>query len=71
MTQGKARNMRLIAITTLIVLIFLVIWQNSASTTLRILVFSAELPLMVWLGVFFVLGFLLGLAMMWTYRRRQ
>lgn len=71
MTHGKARNMRLIAITSLIVLIFLVIWQNSASTTLRILVFSAELPLMVWLGVFFVLGFLLGLAMMWTYRRRQ
>ncbi|HET9034096.1 MAG TPA: LapA family protein [Dokdonella sp.] len=68
--QGATRKTRLIVITVLIVLVFLVIWQNSATTTLSILIFSAALPLMVWLGVFFVIGFLLGAAMMWTYRRR-
>ncbi len=67
---GNVRKFRLATILVVIVLVLLVIWQNSATTTLSVLVFSAALPLMVWLGVFFVIGFLLGAAMMWAYRRR-
>ena len=53
-----------------VMLVLLVIWQNSEVTTLSILIFSANLPLMVWLGTFLMIGFLLGVALMWSYRRR-
>jgi uncharacterized integral membrane protein len=49
----------------------LVIWQNSQATTLSLLSFSSELPLMVWLGRFLIIGSLLGIALMSAYRRRQ
>ncbi|MGB0135327.1 LapA family protein [Dokdonella sp.] len=67
----KSRTGRLATIAVVAVLVLLVIWQNSEVTTLSILVFSANLPLMVWLGCFLVIGFLLGVALMWSYRRRQ
>ena len=68
--SGNARNGRLITIAVVSVLVLLVIWQNSEVTTLSILIFSANLPLMVWLGTFLMIGFLLGVALMWSYRRR-
>lgn len=67
---GQANKSRLIAIAVVAVLVLVVIWQNSEATTLSILVFNANLPLMVWLGTFFAIGFLLGVALMWSYRRR-
>lgn len=66
----KSRTARLATIATLTILVLFVIWQNSEATTLRILFFSANLPLMVWLGGFLVIGMLLGVALMWSYRRR-
>ena len=65
------RKARIITIIVLIVLLLMVIWQNSAETTLSLLFFSAELPLMVWLGLFLVIGILLGVGLMWSYRRRN
>lgn len=65
------RHGRLITIAIVTVLVLLVIWQNSQTTTLSILFFDADLPLMVWLGGFLAIGFLLGVTLMWSYRRRQ
>ncbi|MEZ5461709.1 LapA family protein [Dokdonella sp.] len=68
--SGK-RHGRLITIAIVTVLVLLVIWQNSQTTTLSILFFDADLPLMVWLGGFLGIGFLLGVTLMWSHRRRQ
>ena len=70
-SPSKARHYRLIAILTLVLLLLLLIWQNSEATTLSLLFFSAELPLMIWLGLFLLIGLLLGMALMWTLRRRS
>lgn len=69
--RAKSRTTRLVTIAIIAVLVLLVIWQNSEVTTLSFLVFNASLPLMVWLGCFLAIGFLLGVALMWSYRRRQ
>ena len=69
-TLSKARTIRLVMIFALIAFLMFVIWQNSAATSVSFLFFSAELPLMVWLGLFLVVGMLLGIAFMWSYRRR-
>lgn len=66
----KSRTGRLVTIAVVALLVLLVIWQNSEVTTLSILVFSANLPLMVWLACFLAIGFLLGVTLMWSYRRR-
>ncbi len=66
---GKRGTGRLLAIALVALLVLLVIWQNSETTTLSILIFSANLPLMVWLASFLAIGFLLGVALMWSYRR--
>ena len=66
---GKRGAGRLLAIALVALLVLLVIWQNSETTTLSILIFSANLPLMVWLASFLAIGFLLGVALMWSYRR--
>ncbi|HMM65692.1 MAG TPA: LapA family protein [Dokdonella sp.] len=68
---GNARKIRLVTILVVIVLVLLVIWQNSEPIRLSLLIFSAVLPLMVWLAVFLVIGLLLGIALMWSYRRRS
>lgn len=68
---GKSISGRQIGIAVVTVLVLLVIWQNSESTALSILFFSVNLPLMVWLAAFLAVGFLLGVAVMWSYRRRQ
>ncbi|SFN46081.1 LapA family protein [Dokdonella immobilis] len=67
---SKSRHYRLVAILVLILLLVLIIWQNSQTTTLSLLFFSAELPLMIWLGLFLVIGVLLGVALACSYRRR-
>jgi uncharacterized integral membrane protein len=67
----NARKFRIAAIFIVIVLVLLVIWQNSEMTTLKLLMFSAELPLMLWLGLFLLTGVLLGVALMWSDRRRR
>lgn len=69
-SASGSRKFRLVAILVIIVLLFMVIWQNSAETTLSLLFFSAQLPLMVWLGLFLLIGILLGVSLMWSYRRR-
>ena len=66
---GKARKIRIASILVVVVLLLLVIWQNSAPTTLSLLIFSADLPLMLWLALFLVTGILAGIALMWSYRR--
>jgi uncharacterized integral membrane protein len=71
MPESRTRHYRLVAILVLIVLLMLVVWQNSEATRLRLLFFSAELPLMVWLALFLVIGLMLGIALMWTHRRRS
>ena len=68
--NGNARKIRIVSILVVIVLLLLVIWQNSAPTTLSLLIFSAELPLMVWLALFLGTGILAGIALMWSYHRR-
>jgi uncharacterized integral membrane protein len=67
----KARKFRIAAIVAVIVLVLLVIWQNSEMTTVKLLMISAELPLMLWLGLFLLTGVLLGVALMWSDRRRH
>lgn len=69
--SSNARKFRVAAICALIVILLLVIWQNSAKTTVTLLMFSAELPLMLWLGFFLLTGVLLGVALMWSYQRRR
>lgn len=68
---SKSRHYRVVAILMLILLLVLVIWQNSEATTLSLLFFRAELPLMIWLVLFLMIGLLLGIALMWTYQRRS
>jgi uncharacterized integral membrane protein len=67
----NARKFRIAVIFAVIVLVLLVIWQNSEMTTLKLLMISAELPLMLWLGLFLLTGVLLGVALMWSDRRRH
>jgi uncharacterized integral membrane protein len=67
----NARKFRIAAIFAVIVLVLLVIWQNSEMTTVKLLMISAELPLMLWLGLFLLTGVLLGIALMWSDRRRH
>ena len=67
---GKARKIRIVGILVVVIVLLLAIWQNSIPTTLSLLFFSAELPLMVWLALFLVTGIILGIALMWSYRRR-
>ena len=69
--SGNPRKIRIASILVVIVLLLLVIWQNSAPTTLSLLIFSAELPLMVWLALFLGAGILAGVALMWSYRRHN
>jgi uncharacterized integral membrane protein len=67
----NARKFRIAAISAVIVLVLMVIWQNSEMTTVKLLMISAELPLMLWLGLFLLTGVLLGVALMWSDRRRH
>ncbi len=67
---SKIHKIRTVAILVMITLLLLVIWQNSAPTRLSLLFFSAELPLMIWLAIFLVIGILLGIALAWSHRRR-
>jgi uncharacterized integral membrane protein len=69
--SSNARKFRIAAIFAVIVLVLLVIWQNSEMTTVKLLMISAELPLMLWLGLFLLTGVLLGVALMWSDRRRR
>jgi uncharacterized integral membrane protein len=69
--SNNARKFRIAAIFAVIVLVLLVIWQNSEMTTVKLLMISAELPLMLWLGLFLLTGVLLGVALMWSDRRRR
>lgn len=67
---GNARKIRLVTLVVVLVLVLLVIWQNSDPIRLSVLVFSAVLPLMAWLALFLVIGILIGVGLMWSYRRR-
>lgn len=67
---GNARKFRLATILVVIVLVLLVIWQNSEPVRLSLLFFGAVLPLMAWLALFLVIGILIGVTLMWSYRRR-
>ena len=69
-TSVHARKIRLIALVVLFVLVLLIIWQNSDPIRLSFLVFSAVLPLMAWLTLFLLIGILMGVGLMWSYRRR-
>ena len=69
-TSGHARKIRLITLVVLFVLVLLIIWQNSDPIRLSFLVFSAVLPLMAWLTLFLLIGILMGVGLMWSYRRR-
>ena len=53
-----------------ILMLLTIIWQNRVPTTLVLLIFRAELPLMLWLAVFLLAGILLGAALMLSWRRR-
>ncbi|MEP6882188.1 MAG: LapA family protein [Dokdonella sp.] len=61
---------RIIAILLVVVMLLTIIWQNSVPTTLVLLIFRAELPLMLWLAVFLLVGILIGAALTWSWRRR-
>ena len=65
-----SRKFRIITILLIVVLLLTVIWQNSAPTTLVLLIFSAQLPLMLWLAVFLLIGILVGVTLVWSWRRR-
>lgn len=68
---ARLKSFRSIVAIVLVVLLLVIAWQNSVPAPLYFLGFSAEMPLMVWLGLFLCLGILLGVALMWSYRRRQ
>jgi uncharacterized integral membrane protein len=67
---ARLKSFHSIVVIVLIVLALVVAWQNSAPSALYFLGFRAELPLMVWLGLFLAIGFILGVSLMWSYRRR-
>ncbi|MBL0163132.1 MAG: LapA family protein [Xanthomonadales bacterium] len=69
-TPAHVSKIRLITLLVVFVLVLMVIWQNSDPIRLSVLVFSAVLPLMAWLILFLVIGVLMGVGLMWTYRRR-
>lgn len=69
-TASNARKIRIITICVVVFLLLLIIWQNSTPAKLSLLIFSVELPLMVWLALFLATGILIGIALMWSYRRR-
>ncbi len=68
---ARLKSFRVIAALVLIVLFLIVAWQNSAPAGFYFLGFSSEMPLMLWLGLFLSIGFLLGVGLMWSLRRRH
>lgn len=62
-------KIRVVTLVVVIVLLLIIIFQNSAPTRLSLLFINAELPLMLWLGLFLITGILIGVALMWSYRR--
>lgn len=68
---ASLKSFRAIVVVLLIVLFLIVAWQNSAPAGFYFLGFSSEMPLMLWLGLFLSIGFMLGVGLMWSNRRRH
>lgn len=70
LSPNRLLKIRIVAILVLVLLLALVIWQNSAPTRVTFVIFTADLPLMVWLALFLVIGIVTGIALARSLRRR-